>query len=416
MRLKCKVVVQPATSNFKQKAAQGFIAVGKAAGSSSKDETASFELLVTTAKNKTGSKFNLSKSNVLMIHDRFVGDGKLTIQMKQPRSDIFISEGNVGALTSFVKTVRSILSGGCVAPLSRTQACTSSDFQPRKSQLIVTQRENYPHEGFPKTLEDLRLNGINIKRVDGRWFSLRQLTQLDLSNNVLGEAADFAKFTDVSRLISLQSLNLARNHLHHLPLSFWRSLPASLNRLDLSGNELERIPSELCRLVKLVHLALNDNHLIELPEELGLLNGLQALNVSHNRLRHLPATIFWLSSKQMKLFDATANHPDLFARSTDISPPAADGGVASLLELAAAVVKTQGMSTSVLPWDVRRYLMTSISRCAWCRKYRAPSSMYTVQSVCNLSRKFSTITTQNQQGTFVQCIGSLCSRLCRDYV
>jgi hypothetical protein len=68
--------------------------------------------------------------------------------------------------------------------------------------------------------------------------------------------------------------------------------------LDLSGNHLINIPSELGQLSSLQTLNLSSNHLISIPPELGQLSSLRMLDLSFNQLSGLPPELGQLSSLQ----------------------------------------------------------------------------------------------------------------------
>ena len=74
------------------------------------------------------------------------------------------------------------------------------------------------------------------------------------------------------------------------------ALLPEVEHLDLSGNEIEVIPSEIGRLSKLSYLNLSGNCISELPEEIGLLKNLKCLNLSNNLITQLPLAITQLTN------------------------------------------------------------------------------------------------------------------------
>ena len=64
---------------------------------------------------------------------------------------------------------------------------------------------------------------------------------------------------------------------------------SSLRKLDLSGNQLTRLPASIGGLSTLIGLMLSDNHLTSLPKEIGNLSRLKYLWLSGNQLTRLPA-------------------------------------------------------------------------------------------------------------------------------
>ncbi len=66
-------------------------------------------------------------------------------------------------------------------------------------------------------------------------------------------------------------------------------LADSLEVLNLSGNRLSCLPSDLWRLHKLRILFCSDNAFTELPVGVGMCHGLEMVGFKANRIRHLPA-------------------------------------------------------------------------------------------------------------------------------
>jgi len=79
---------------------------------------------------------------------------------------------------------------------------------------------------------------------------------------------------------SLLSLSLAACSLRSLPKETWPALGA-LEFLDLTSNELKRLPAAACG-PRLRHLLLASNMLDSLPRELGAAKNLRVLDVSNN--------------------------------------------------------------------------------------------------------------------------------------
>jgi Leucine-rich repeat (LRR) protein len=69
-----------------------------------------------------------------------------------------------------------------------------------------------------------------------------------------------------------------------------------LEHLDLSSNELNILPVELCECNNLTELFLNDNSLLRLPEGIGYLPKLSKLDISTNRLSSIPFSIGYCDS------------------------------------------------------------------------------------------------------------------------
>ena len=67
------------------------------------------------------------------------------------------------------------------------------------------------------------------------------------------------------------------------------SLADSLEVLNLSGNQLSRLPDDLPRLHKLRVLFCSDNTFTEVPAVLGQCAQLEMVGFKANQIRHLPA-------------------------------------------------------------------------------------------------------------------------------
>ena len=66
-------------------------------------------LLMCTASNRSGIKFNMS-SNILDIDDRFLNKGRCSIQLINPSKTIYISEADPLLLKLLLRTLRKVLS------------------------------------------------------------------------------------------------------------------------------------------------------------------------------------------------------------------------------------------------------------------------------------------------------------------
>ncbi|XP_052819033.1 protein flightless-1 homolog isoform X1 [Mya arenaria] len=162
----------------------------------------------------------------------------------------------------------------------------------------------------------LNLSNNNIEMLPNQMFiNLLDLTYLDLSNNGLETLPP-----QMRRLTSLQTLILNNNPLVHAQL---RQVPAmtalqmlhmrntqrtianfpsgldSLTNLldvDLSRNDLPRIPEPLYKLSCLTHLNLADNQITELSLLIDTWVNLQTLNLSRNKIQTLPNSLHKMQS------------------------------------------------------------------------------------------------------------------------
>ncbi|CAF3380145.1 unnamed protein product [Rotaria socialis] len=111
------------------------------------------------------------------------------------------------------------------------------------------------HLDFINTLSsivELRACHCNLKILPNQFRNLRNLIDVDLSNNELNNIAS------LKTLLSLRILRLANNHIQDIQVI---SFLVHLNELDLSNNKINSLPNSFEKLIDL-----------------------QCLNVSHNRI------------------------------------------------------------------------------------------------------------------------------------
>ncbi|TFF87807.1 MAG: DUF4062 domain-containing protein, partial [Promethearchaeota archaeon] len=124
-------------------------------------------------------------------------------------------------------------------------------------------------------------------------------TSLDLSNNNLTKVP-----ISLTELKDLKSLYLQNNKLQSLPRSI--SKMKNLVELNIDNNQLEEIPDSLNSLENLQNLFLENNILKVLPEKLKNLSNLKYLDLTQNNLSNLPNDICYLSS--LKFLRVTYNN------------------------------------------------------------------------------------------------------------
>lgn len=158
--------------------------------------------------------------------------------------------------------------------------------------------------------------------------------QLVLGLEVLFGDSSAARGESIARELALRGLPLACNsfgdaavveaggtlasapHVKHQHLS-WKALrlqvfPRSvllhceLMVLNLSGNHLVELPSDLDRLQRLESLDVSENALMVLPDALARLPNLVSLNVAHNNLASLPIA-GWSSLRKLTTVDCRHN-------------------------------------------------------------------------------------------------------------
>lgn len=138
---------------------------------------------------------------------------------------------------------------------------------------------------LPLSIKELYLKGNLIERFHGGAFNgISQLMVLDLSSNRLTNRGLLSN--SLLNSTSLESLNLARNKLKHIP----QNLPRSLKTLSLEGNLITSIKKgSLSALKNLEHLGLARNKISRVaPGAFKILPVLHQLDLCHNTLRQVP--------------------------------------------------------------------------------------------------------------------------------
>ena len=128
-------------------------------------------------------------------------------------------------------------------------------------------------------------SNINIMKFEKKFFNhFRSLIIVDLSyNNLLKIPGDLFK------LNYIKELNLENNHINYIQHQL--SSLTNLEILNLSNNEITQLPNSLFKLTKLQILLLNYNKIRIIPIEIGLMKNLQKLNIYNNQINELPTTL-----------------------------------------------------------------------------------------------------------------------------
>ena len=157
-------------------------------------------------------------------------------------------------------------------------------------------------DSFPENIA--RCDKINKLDLSGKFYprgkmkdfpagvcSLHDLTELDLSWQQIERIPD-----EFGNLIFLQKLNLKGNRLMHVSQEL--SKCAKLHIVNLAGalRLCSQIPAALFGLEDLQSLNLSDNFFTEIPEEVLGLSHLISLNMQRNALLRLPDNLFQLQN------------------------------------------------------------------------------------------------------------------------
>jgi small GTP-binding protein len=118
---------------------------------------------------------------------------------------------------------------------------------------------------------------------------LTELERLDLSGNLLTRMPH-----EIIKLTKLTSLDLRDNQLTSLPTEITKL--SKLTRIDLGNNQLTSLPPEITKLANLTSLDLRSNQLTSLPPEINKLTKLSRLTLENNRLTSVPLEITKLTN------------------------------------------------------------------------------------------------------------------------
>lgn len=237
-------------------------------------------------------------------------------------------------------------------------------------------------------LRVLVARGNNLSSLPKRMPATLQV--VNLSGN------QFATLPDqLTQLPELRLLYMGGNRLSQLPDSVGRML--SLEALYLGGNQLEELPASLGRLWRLRSLCLSGNRLASVPASLADLRSLRSLALHDNRLRTLPPGLVQLG----QLVELSLRGNPLVSRFVhDLTYRAP-----SLRELAARCLVRAGLleaAAEQLPASLREYVSSAHHcvnpRCGgvyfdshveriqfvdFCGKYRLPLLQYLCSTQCS---------------------------------
>ncbi|CAD8054263.1 unnamed protein product [Paramecium sonneborni] len=130
-------------------------------------------------------------------------------------------------------------------------------------------------------LNNLQILIISNNKIQIIPQSIKNLTNLKVFHASCCNLQDHNIENEFFELKQLQELNMAKNQLSNIDR--FTNL-SELILLDLSNNEIFKIPDDIDKLNKLKLLSLRDNHLTYLPIQLKKLNNLKKLYLDQNAL------------------------------------------------------------------------------------------------------------------------------------
>lgn len=165
---------------------------------------------------------------------------------------------------------------------------------------LSEQLEVFPSEIFElaDSLEVLNLSSNRLSSLPPDLWRLRKLRILFCSDNAFTEVP-----AGLGLCANLEMVGFKANRIRCLPAE---ALPPKLRWLILTDNELEDLPDEIGRCIRLQKLMLAGNRLQALPEGLSRCRHLELLRIAANRLPALPG---WLLSMPRMTWLAFAGNP-----------------------------------------------------------------------------------------------------------
>ena len=183
---------------------------------------------------------------------------------------------------------------------STTCNCSRMDLAQMQLQRISSMAK---YTGFNIRIIHLQQN--HLQSIPFQMFCLPNVEKIDLSHNECTELPSGWK------CVQLKELTLSHNQFVTLPTSVW-ALPA-LRKLEATDNKLRSLLEEREKFKEymlsksLEHIDLSNNDLIKLPSFLFLLPSLKKAILQHNKLESLPDTV-WSSAT---LHELMINHNHL---------------------------------------------------------------------------------------------------------
>lgn len=124
----------------------------------------------------------------------------------------------------------------------------------------------------------------------------KALEKLNLSGN------DLDKFPSLKGLKKLKELNLSGNQLANIETANFQTA-TSIRSIELQGNKIERIPASFSTLTNLKKLMLNYNQAKEIDPACSTLQSLEQLGLYQNKLTAIPDCLYELKSiKEIDLY------------------------------------------------------------------------------------------------------------------
>lgn len=193
MKLQCQVALSNRNLvNLNIRNPQKYVQATLALGKQPKTENDFFILYFSTT-NKKGTKYRLN-SNLKQVFTRCINEGKSTISFEDPPHDLYLKCEAI-QLKCFMRLLKNCLSGNANAlQLASLSSLSVTAVENVPTKLSIQDRSQFPKNGLPRTLKSLHINGIKMCNFRREILLLKHLTVLDLSNNEIEKLpAEFGK-------------------------------------------------------------------------------------------------------------------------------------------------------------------------------------------------------------------------------
>ncbi|XP_064603187.1 uncharacterized protein LOC135468720 [Liolophura sinensis] len=157
-----------------------------------------------------------------------------------------------------------------------------------------------------------------------------------------------------------------------------------LSRLDLTGCQLQSLPSSITRCAGLTSLKLANNRLKSLPVQIGRVHGLRELDVHSNQLSVFPASVAGLPLYSLTVHDNPASSGYTSWEDFSVSPRAQ---FPPLMELTARFIAQHNISWKAC--TLPKSLIDFLSDCQECSTCEGPCFTFFSSNVtiCPVGRR-----------------------------
>eukprot|EP00668_Euglena_longa_P031951 GGOE01041225.1.p1 GENE.GGOE01041225.1~~GGOE01041225.1.p1 ORF type:complete len:400 (-),score=69.41 GGOE01041225.1:794-1993(-) len=192
------------------------------------------------------------------------------------------------------------------------------------NQLVNIRELNLASNKLVQLPDDCFLGFHSLKRLALFWNRLGRipsladmdaLEELQLNSNVLEDMPTFGL-----NHCALGKIDISRNRITQIPYGVLtvERFP-KLHTLEMSHNQLSKLPADCCQLPLLCRLSLANNQLVSLPAEIWYMKCLVYLNLDGNRLGALPEEVGNLKKHLATLFISDNNVTKLPAAICDLA-------------------------------------------------------------------------------------------------